>query len=201
MKSGRLATIGLFVFNFLLPCFSKDWLFVTTGWGGGPAQVLLIEPDTGNVRTLWSGGAELDAIVSPDAKRLYVTFNSDSGGRLAIVDTVTGAVLRLLETPPIIRWIIPSTSGMAISSDGRWLYLLKHNNPAGPNEFSLMTFDTEENRFVPEESAITDCPRLRIVAIPGMGKVRVLCDGGNAETDGDGELVVRLKGFQHFALA
>jgi hypothetical protein len=196
----RLYAFGLLILGFASPIFPRDWLFVTTNWGGGSEQVLLVEPDNGGIRTIWSGGAELDAITSPDAKRLYVTFIDNGKYRLAAVDTVTGAVLHMIDTPQLIRWIMPSTSGMAISSDGRWLYVLKQNYASGANEFSLLTFDTQENRFIPEETAVSDCPRPHIVPVPGFGNVRVLCDGGRA-TSSDGDTVLRVRGVLNFALS
>jgi hypothetical protein len=110
MRPGCILASALLCCAFALPSFSKDWLFVTTNWAGGEnEQVLLIDPETVQRRVLWNGGAELDAVVSPDAGLLYVTYIGDKGYELAVVETATGAVLYRAETPQLIRWILPST--------------------------------------------------------------------------------------------
>ena len=201
MKRGRGPAFALLVCAFALPSFAKDWLIVTTNWGErGNERVLLIDAESGDIRTLWNGGGELDAVVSPDAGRLYVTFIGEKSYELAVVEIATGAVLRMAETPPLIRWIRPSTPGMAISPDGRWLYLLKTNYSAGSSEYSLLRFDTQESRFVSEEQTISNCPGPRLLTVPGNGKVLVLCRSGNAKPASDGDLVLRLQSFQNFAL-
>src|SRR5882762_4418244 len=199
MKSGCILVPVLFC-AFALPSFSKDWLFVTTNWAeGGNEQVLLIDSENGQIRTLWNGGGMLDAIVSPDAARLYVTYVSDGGDELAVIEPATGAVLHRVKTPQVIRWISPSTPGMAISSDGRWLYLLKSSYAAGSSEYSLLTFDTRESRFVSEEQAISNCPRPELL-LPVDGKALVLCDSKAESQAGDGGLVLRVANFRNFVL-
>ncbi len=200
MRPGCILASVLLCCAFALPSFSKDWLFVTTNWAeGGNEQVLLIDPESGQRRVLWNGGVELDAVVSPDAGRLYVTYIGDKGYELAVVETATGAVLRRAEIPQLIRWISPSTPGMAISPDGRWLYLLKTNYSAGSSEYSLLTFDTRESRFVSEEQTISNCRGAHPQAVPGAGKMLVLCGGSESQAS-DGSLVLRLPDFQNFVL-
>src|SRR5258708_408004 len=199
MKPGCILASALLCCAFALPSFSKDWLFVTTNWNeAGNERVLLIDAESGQIRTLWNGGSELDAVVSPDAGRLYVTYIGDKGYELAVVETATGAVLHRTETPQLIRWISPSTPGMAISPDGRWLYLLKANYSAGSSEYSLLTFNTRESRFVSGEQAISNCPGPHPLPVPGDGQVLVLCGGGTAAQASDGDRVLRLQNFQNF---
>jgi YVTN family beta-propeller protein len=91
-------------------------------------------------------------------------------------------------------------AGMAISPDGRWLYLLKTNYSAGSSEYSLLTFDTRESRFVSGEQPISNCPGPHPLPVPGDVRVLVLCAGGTAVQTSDGDLVLRLPNFQNFAL-
>src|SRR5437879_4204915 len=200
MKCGRILVPALLFSAFALPSFSKDWLFVTTNWADAVGeQVLLIDTENGQIRTLWNGGAMLDAIVSPDAGRLYVTYVSAGGDELAVVEPATGAVLHRVKIPQVIRWISPSTPGMAISSDGRWLYLLKSNYSAGSSEYFLLTFDTRESRFVSGEQAVSNCPRPQLL-LPMDGQVRVLCDSKAESQAADSWLVLRFPDFRNFAL-
>jgi hypothetical protein len=73
----------------------------------------LIDPDDGQIRTLWNGGIQLDAILSPDGTRLYVTFIEDTRHGVSIFCRISPVPVSTL-----IRWIFPSTPGMAISPDG-----------------------------------------------------------------------------------
>jgi DNA-binding beta-propeller fold protein YncE len=201
MKPGRIRTFALLVGAIALPSFSKDWLFVTTNWNHpGNEQVLLIDPENGRIRTLWNRGTELDAVVAPDASRLYVTFIYDKRYELAVVEVSTGTVLHLAEIPQLIRWIHPSTPGMAISPEGRWLYLLKANYAAGSSEYSLLRFDTQENLFVSGDQPISNCSSPHALPVPGDRKVLVLCRGGTATHTSDDDIVLRLEHFQDFAL-
>ena len=200
MKLGRVLLFALLA-GAILPSFSKDLLLVTTNWNHpGNEQVLLIDPENGHSRTLWNRGTELDAVVSADASRLYVTFMGDSGYELAVVEVATGAVLHIAQTPELIRWIHPSTPGMAISQDGGWLYLLKANYARGSFEYSLLRFDTQQNQFLSEEQAISNCPGPHPLPVPGEGKVLVLCRDGTATAASDGERVLRLEHFQNYTL-
>src|SRR5262249_46363255 len=132
------------------------------------------------------------------AARLYVTYIGDRGYELAVIDPATSTVLYKAKTPQIIRWIFPSRPGMAISPDGRWLYLLKTNYSVGSSEYALLTFDTRESRFLPEEQAIPNCPRPQLLSVQGEAKLHVLCDGADSEFfDG---LRLNVQHLQNYAL-
>jgi len=197
MKFGCTLASALLFGGFALPSFPKDLLFITTNWNDATEQVRVIDPETGQVRVLWVGGAELDALVSPDGTRLYVNYIAGKAGGLAIVDVATGIVLKTLETPQLIRWIHPNHPAMAVSPDGRWLYLLKTNYTAGSSEFFLITFDTREGRFLPGERPISSCPGARIVAAPGDAAASVLCGGSDVQGPADEGFIVRLEHFAH----
>src|ERR1700730_19135333 len=95
MKFGCTLAFALLLATFVRTTCAKDWLFVTTNWNeDGNEQVLLIDPENNQIRTVWSGGTELDAIVSPDAARLYVTYIESQSEWLASTDISTGAVLQ-----------------------------------------------------------------------------------------------------------
>lgn len=198
MKFRCILAFTLLFGAFALPSFPKDLLFVTANWGEpGKEQVLVIDPESGQIRVLWAGGAELDAAVSPDVARLYVNYiDVGKGNGLAIVDIATGAILTKIETPQLLRWIFPSHPAMVFSPDGRWLYLLKTNYDAGSHDYFLVTFDTRERRFLSGERAISSCPGARILPVPGDATALVLCGGGNAMGPAGEDSVLR---FQNFA--
>jgi hypothetical protein len=137
----------------------------------------------------------LDAIVSPDGERLYVNgIDIDNQGALVEVDTKTGAVLRKVEIPEVIRWIHPSTSGMAISADGRWLFLATTNYAASSSDYFLQTFDTRQGRLLPEKKPISRCSGLQILPLPGDNSAAVLCRE-EAGTKGANAGVLRFPNF------
>jgi DNA-binding beta-propeller fold protein YncE len=197
MKFRCILASALLCGGFALPSFPKDLLFITTNWNEPTReQVRVIDPETGQIRVLWAGGAELDAVVSPDGTRLYVNYiDVGNGDRLAIVDIATGSVLKKVETPHLIRWIFPSHPGMAVSPDGRWLYLLKTNYAAGSYDFFLVTFDTREGRFLSAERPISSCPGARILPVPGDATAWVLCGGRKAMGLAGEGFVLRLQNF------
>jgi DNA-binding beta-propeller fold protein YncE len=198
MKLRCILAFTLLFGAFALPSFPKDLLFVTTNWNEpGKEYVLVIDPESGQIRVLWAGGAELDAAVSPDVARLYVNYiDVGKGNGLAIVDIATGVILTKIETPQLIRWILPSHPAMMVSPDGRWLYLLKTNYDAGSYDYFLVTFDTREGRFLSGERAIASCPGARILPVPGDATALVLCGGRDAMGLSGEDHVLRLP---HFA--
>jgi len=197
MKSGII--VAALLVTGAHQCLAKDWIFVTTNWNDiGNESVVVIDSESGQIRTLWRAGGELDAIVSPDGARLYVSYIGDNGCELAVVDTAAGEVLAKVPTPQIIRWIHPSTPGMAISSDGRWLYFLKTNYAAGSNEYFLITFDTQENRFVGDEQVVSQCAAPH--AVPMGQSAVVLCRGGSESQATGSARTVHSEHLVNFAL-
>jgi WD40 repeat protein len=84
---------------------------------------------------------------------------------------------------------------MAVSTDGRWLYLLKTNYPAGSYDFFLDTFDAREGRFLSAEQVISSCPGVRILPAPGNITPLVLCGGKNATKTEAANSVLWLENF------
>ena len=158
------------------PAFSRDVLVVTTNWSGGTEQILLIDPQFGQVRSLWHGrGGIGDAIVSPGGKWLYVTHHCSRASCLSVVDTASGEIVQTVEGPEFIRWIMPNAPGMAISPDGRWLHLLETNYQQGSHDFFLRTFDTVQNQLLPDRRPVSGCGGAQIVPLGGRQDVLLLC--------------------------
>jgi hypothetical protein len=201
MKFRCTLAFALLFATFVRTSCAKDWLFVTTNWNEyGNEQVLLIDPENNQIRTVWSGGTELDAIVSPEATRLYLTYIENQSEWLAVTDIATGAVLQRVEIPQPIRWIFPTTPAMSISPEGRWLRLLKTNYSAGSDEYFLMTFDTSAGQFVSGEQELPGCAGPRLISRAGAATSLVLCGGITTRQVSDDHSVLRFGNIQNFVL-
>lgn len=175
-----------------LPAFCRDVLVVTTNWSAANQQVLLIDPEFGHVRSLWHGRSDIgDAIVSPDGKQLYVTHHCSPASCLSVVDTVSGEIVRTLEGPEFIRWIMPTAPRMAISPDGRWLYLLETNYEQGSHDFFLRIFDTAQGQLLPERQPVSGCGGAQVVPWGAQQETLLLCQAEQPVSAPDPELVLR----------
>jgi DNA-binding beta-propeller fold protein YncE len=201
MKPGCTLAFALLLATFVRTSCAKDWLFITTNWNEyGNEQVLLIDRGNNHIRTVWSGGAEVDAIVSPDATRLYVSFIENQSEWLAVIDISNGAVLQRLEIPQLIHWIFPTAPAMVISANGRWLSVLKTNYSAGSDEYFLMMFDTQAGQFVSGEQVLSRCTGPRLIPRTGAATRLALCGGVLTKQASDDDSVLRFGNIQNFAL-
>lgn len=151
-----------------------DRLFVAvTDPDSREGRVLLVDYQAGTSRELWKGGAELDIMISPDASRLYVNFDR----WLAVVDTPTGLPLGTVRTPHRLRPIMPNTPVMAVSPDGRWLYLINHYFSEWQEEKAVSTFDTQAGRFLLEEVSLSECQGVTLFPLQRERELIALCGG------------------------
>lgn len=161
------------------------WLYVLdTNDLREAASVLLVDPATGVVKGRIPTGYAPDMALSPDGTRLYVA-SQRQGGRLDVIDTATGAVLRTVEIPDRqIYALLPVWSRMAISPDGRWLYVNQMRFVApGADEYSVATFDTQRGRFLPERAPIPGCPSALLIPYARQGSLAVFCGAPGATQD------------------
>ncbi len=189
----RILTFALLSATLTLPpAFSRDLLLVTTNWSAADQQILLVDPDFGQIRSLWQGRGNIgDAIVSPDGRQLYVTHHCPPASCLSVVNTVSGEIVRTVEGPEFIRWIMPTQSGMAISPDGRWLYLLETNYGQGSHDFFLRTFDTAQGQLLPERQPVSCCGGAQLVPWGAQQDILLLCQTEQPVSAPDPESVLR----------
>ncbi len=115
-------------------------------------HLFVLDPARKRIVRTYPTGAHPDIALSPDATRLYVASESRAPegpdgagtGRLDIFDTATGSLVASVGDP--YRWIAMGPfyrSEMALSSDGRWLYVprLTPGRPEGRQKE-----DREEDR-------------------------------------------------------
>lgn len=103
-------------------------------------QVLLIDPQ-GQVHGRITTGFSPEIVLSPDGKRLYLTSKDFSADMLSTIDTGTGRVIQTVRFDGLWTYPIMSDhSNMAISADGRWLYVQMMRRMVD----SIVVFDTTQ---------------------------------------------------------
>lgn len=162
------------------------WLYVLdTNDLRTTAQILLVDPGSGVVKDRVPTGYAPDIALSPDGSRLYVASTLDGRSILAVIDTASGATLQTVEIPDReIYALQPVWSRMAVSRDGRWVYVnqLRIVTPgAGPagDEYSVATFDTQHGRFLPERAQIPGCSSAFLAPSSPGGPVAAFCQGAH----------------------
>lgn len=127
-----------------------------SGGGKGKSQVLVIDPEQKRIVRRIAAEYDPDMALSPDGARLYVASTTDVSGKLEIYDTGSGRLLRTVENKD--RWQATwhlYISHMAMSPDGKWLYVFKYEIPT--DLYYVATFDTTQESFLPEVAALPEC--------------------------------------------
>lgn len=157
----------------------SGWLYVVDSKrNASESAVLVLDPDKGRVVASFSGGYQPDIALSPDGSRLYFSYSdyeNPSEGKLQVIDTSTGAVVK--ELPNKNRWLTDSYSyapNVVLSPDGAWLYLFKAI-AAQSSTYYIEVFDTRRNAFLPNKVELPDCVSATMVhSVVGDG-VYVVC--------------------------
>jgi len=146
--------------------------------------VLVLDPEKGRIVESVYGGYQPDIAVAPDGSRLYLTYSEKENtheGKLQVIDTSTGAVLK--ELPNRNRWLTTIYSyapNMVRSRDGAWLYLFKMTASSEGSTLHLEIFDTRVNTFLPDKIDLPGCVSATMVPSVAEDGVYVIC-GGNKE--------------------
>jgi len=148
-------------------------------------RVFALDPRRKEIVKTYPTGAHPDIALSPDGTRLYVASESPvpagpegaGAGTLDVLDTGTGAVLASVADPH--RWIAKGPlygSEMALSADGRWLYVYKLTpEPEHTASESVAIFDTAANRFLAETIPLAKCGVSFFVSWPNGRTLSVVC--------------------------
>jgi DNA-binding beta-propeller fold protein YncE len=127
--------------------------------------------------------------VSPDGTRLYLTdMRSDGTDMLSIIETGTWNVLAEMKSPDRIKHKVYGSDAMALSLDGRYLYIHKwkllpeagrftgpggHSAPKADHWWDV--FDTTTGEFSPTPPHIPDCGIAKAMPLPDGKSLAVLC--------------------------
>lgn len=116
------------------------------------SDVLLVNPNTGEVEARYPAGYDPEIALSPMADRLYVASSLDGRSSLAAFDTASGAVVYTVEMPDRFMHTLPPTQqSLALSDDGRWLFAIRHViiRP-GIDSYAVAALDTVRRAWLPE---------------------------------------------------
>jgi DNA-binding beta-propeller fold protein YncE len=141
----------------------SGWLYVVDATLG-ESRIFLVDPDTGKTGGIVRAGYNPDIAVSPRGDRLYLASVVANCGQtncdqLAVIDTRAGRVLSTTTIPDRVHYkVYPLASRMAVSSDGRTVYLLKWQGPpSGDTPVALAAFDATRDRFYDAAIELGDC--------------------------------------------
>jgi DNA-binding beta-propeller fold protein YncE len=162
------------------------------------SQILLIDPQSGNILRSFRANMAPDISVSNDGSRLYIAsrLEGTSNGVLDVVDTATGRLIVSVDNPD--HWT--STlhiygSRMALSHDGKWLYVFKHRQE--DDAYYIDMFDTVNNRFLPGKVLLEGCVTGILTPNPDNLQLTVTCGGTkdirHLDLNGDGSLASKVK--------
>jgi DNA-binding beta-propeller fold protein YncE len=159
-------------------------LVVAYGQGAVVLGVRALEDGRGRalVGTLRDPAGEYSAIeaaVSPDGRFVFVT-KEGGPGVVAVFDLVA-ALRRGFGSPGVDRGVVPvgqAPVGVAVSGDGRWLYVTSEVDPALPDGEGEGTCPLGSLSVIRARSAEQDPGRTgRVVAPVGASPVRVALSG------------------------
>ena len=196
-SNGRMgrALIGAFALAALLSGpltaanpSSRQLLYVLDTDGSKPFSqdhLLVVDPERKVVVRRYEGlGTGFDFALSPDGTRLYLgrsieSTNGENLGKLDVIDAATGAVLATADNPDRYLTMGPYRgSQMALSSDGRWLYVHKFKfEPGHGGTDQIAIFNTADSRFLLEAIPLPKCSIATFVPWPDARALSVVCIG------------------------
>jgi hypothetical protein len=146
-------------------------------------HLLVVDPQRRVVVKRYEGSG-IDFAMSKDGKHLYLARSDERQdgenlGQLDVIDTASGTVVATANNPN--RWITMGpyrSSQMALSTDGRWLYVYRIKRGADATEVAI--FDTASNKFLPDSISLTKCGNGVLIPWPSARALSVLCWGFEA---------------------
>jgi DNA-binding beta-propeller fold protein YncE len=157
------------------------WIYVLDSGGmKRESQVLLVDPEQERIIRTFKAGYYADMALSPDGTRLFLASTLRTAGGeqpiLEVINTADGAVLARVDNPD--RWIstIPAyPTQMAVSADGRMLYIFKDHQTLTDNTNYIATFDILAGRFLPETAALKGCITAQLFPLSNSKQLAVVC--------------------------
>ncbi len=151
------------------------------GTSSTSGKVMLVD-GTGKVVRTFAAGRAPDFVASTDGRRIFIVSRKAADARedtLEVLDARTG---QLLDSEQFSNRTMPTLPGprtLALSNDGKWLYLLKlYFAENKPDLFSVATYNVESSRFVvPEIPVQGNC--LTVHLIPSSANLSLVCSATN----------------------
>lgn len=156
-------------------------------------RLFAFDPERRSIVRTYPSGEHPDIALSPDGTRLYVASEDrnsvgaegTANGKLEVIDTATGTIIASVADPQ--RWIGMGPfygPEMALSADGRWLYIRKM--APGPQHTLLehvAIFDTGARKFLADTIQLANGHISSFVTWPNGRTLSILCaDPGEVRT-------------------
>jgi DNA-binding beta-propeller fold protein YncE len=142
------------------------------GFAANSGHVLLVDPAAGAVKGTLAIGYAPEFTLAPDGRTFYVVSTWAGTGRLRAYDSLSGRVLSEVGLESRLSYTLWSGArGLAVSPDGKWLFLENMRTLGGHDEYSLQRFDIGgTNLAAAGSAALPEC---------GIGAVITLDRGSN----------------------
>jgi DNA-binding beta-propeller fold protein YncE len=173
----------------------QSWQPPQTGWlyvidaTTGKSRISLFDAERGKVTGTIRTGYNPDIAISPRGDRVYlasviVGCGQANCDQLAVIDTGAGRVLSTTPIPDRVHYkMYPGSSRMAVSSDGRTVYLVKWQGlPSGDTPVALAAFDTVRERFLDGAIDLGNCGSGGFVPAPDDHHLGFHCGPSNELT-------------------
>jgi DNA-binding beta-propeller fold protein YncE len=160
--------VALSLMSFLAVSLDAERIYVVYD-----QSMMWMDAETGAGGMGMGGGVAYDIAVSPDRRTLYHL----SGEQLAIRDPQTFQEFRGFEVPHRLRWILPARSSMAFGNRGALLYLLKLYSSPTQEDVAVATFDTVNNRLLPQEAHLSECQGATLIPLRADRQLLAVCGG------------------------
>jgi DNA-binding beta-propeller fold protein YncE len=135
----------------------------------GGSGIEVIDPQRHEVVRTIATGSDPEFVVSPDGATIYLTDGDNTGEFwLSAIDARDWHVIARVLAPNRINNISPGSSGMAVTADGRYVYVHEWKLTGGQVRFPDDTsspasdhwwgmYDTKSQRFYPYPPEIANC--------------------------------------------
>ena len=151
----------------------------------GSSKILSVDPSTleDPVKRRMSAGESPLMAVSPDGSHIYVA--SKDGGdperdELATIETSSGSVIDRDTIRHLAHdTLVTSSPDMAISRDGRWVYIYQLFYADGVSTGGVATFDTLAGDVLPESVRLGECGDPALLPLEADRRLAVACTSTN----------------------
>jgi DNA-binding beta-propeller fold protein YncE len=142
------------------------------GFAPKSGHVLLVDPAAGAIKGTLATGYAPEFTLAPDGQTFYVVSSWVGADQLRAYDSLSGRVLSEIALESHLSYTLWSGArGLAVSPDGKWLFLENTRTLNGHYEYSLQRFEIGGAKLTAAGSAaLPEC---------GIGTVITLDQGSN----------------------
>ena len=152
----------------------------------GPNEIAVIDPESRETVHTIATGSNPEVVLAPDGSAVYLTDGSGDDEMLSVIDSRDWQVVAQIPSPDRTFAIGGVPSGMAVSADGRYVYIHKRKilegQHMGANESQSSSdhwwdvFDTATQEFSDSPPHVPDCGVAQIIPpLNGSSSLAVLC--------------------------